>query len=99
MLKWCLEKSVFDEGKWEKSESAYVGSTYVGKMVYGYDTFLFNEDYANTLGSGKRSMAALWRSGYDENPTKADIENSGVWSECSLRHKVYYVYYYGNFYN
>ena len=66
VLRSCLVSEDFNE-KWKKTVSVYIGSTKIGEMEYGFDTFLFNEDYANTKGSGKRSMAALWRSGYDEN--------------------------------
>lgn len=44
---------------WERSCNVYVGYSYYGTMVYGYNTTFINEDYVHTTSNNKYTKACL----------------------------------------
>ncbi len=84
--------SVFSK-KWEKSTFAYENGIYIGKLIWGYDTFLVNEDFAWTISSTTMTTASIKRDGIDTgyvSAARADVEK---YSKKEVKHKCYLVYY------
>lgn len=79
--------------KWEKTTHFYVSLDgnpliEVGSMIWGYDTFLINEDYCKTRGwANNKSTAKLKRVGYDTNFLSGQTANTTYFSEIEKTHK------------
>lgn len=81
--------------KWEKTTHFYqidpnsgIQLAEIGSMVWGYNTFMFNEDYCRTRGwNNNRSTAKLKRVGYDNNFRSGTIAETSYFSNIEVRHK------------
>lgn len=85
--------------KWEKTTHFYISVsgyelTEIGTMVWGYNTFLFNEDYCNTVGwEHNKSTAKLKRVGYDNDFVSGGTAVTTATSRIEIRHKTSSVIY------
>lgn len=60
----------------------------IGSMIWGYNTFAFNEDYCYTRGwNHNRSTAQLKRVGYDTTFQSADTAETTYFSRIEKIHK------------
>lgn len=81
--------------KWEKTTHYYqidptsgIQLAEIGSMIWGYNTFLFNEDYCRTRGwNHNKSTAKLKRVGYDSSFQSGNQAQTGYFSEIEVRHK------------
>lgn len=85
--------------KWEKTTHFYIAVsgielTEVGTMIWGYNTFMFNEDYCTTRGwEHNKSTARLKRVGYDNGFVSGNTAATTYFSNVEIRHKTSNVIY------
>lgn len=65
----------------------YLNDHEVGRMVYGYDTFLINEDYTWTKGKECDTKAKVQRIGLDSKYIAGSQAGIGSYSKIEVTHK------------
>ena len=86
--------------EWEHTKVLKVGGSQKAKLVYGFDMFWTDEDYAWTMGEYRASKAGVKRAddgsgtAYDTTITWASQKDAGVFSKCERPHTTNNVYYY-----
>lgn len=78
---------------WEKTTTYKVGTTTIGKMIYGYDTAWINEDYVWTKGYECETTAKVKRMYYDNSYISDSKAAKNKYSKIEVTHKTYYVLY------
>lgn len=72
---------------WEKTTTLYAKSnktSKVAKMVYGYETWAWDEDYVWTYGYSSDHQASLLNS---KGVNSGNVEHASRWSKIEVHHK------------
>lgn len=72
---------------WEYTRIYYLNDHEVGRMVYGYNTFLINEDYTWTKGKECDTKAKVQRIGLDNKYIAGSQAGIGSYSKIEVTHK------------
>lgn len=79
---------------WEIHTMYLDGTTTIGVMWWGYNTFLVKEDYSYTFGANNNSSQSyVFRNGYDTSYNYGTYRPATEWSRKEVTHKVNDVYY------
>lgn len=79
--------------EWENLTTYKVGNTVVGHMVWGYNTYMINEDYVWTKATECYSTPSIYREGYDTAWKVGSEKGKNVYSKYEITHKTYNVKY------
>ena len=91
--KTVVGSSYFTNDEWEYTIEYKMGTTIVGKLVYGYDTNAIDEDYAWTQSYEAYSTAMVKRNYYDQDYSTATEKGKNEYSKIEVRHITYSVSY------
>ena len=78
---------------WENTTTYKVGNEVVGYMVWGYDTYMINEDYVWTKATQCYSTPSIFREGHDTAWKVGSEKGKNKYSKYEITHKTYNVKY------
>ena len=77
---------LFNGDEWEYTFTVYCNSVNVGRMIYGFDTDFFNEDYVWSICNTGNAKSYLERVDYDEGEWSS-YKSVGNYAKLEKTHK------------